>query len=87
MKLADILAQDAIIEKGDVQTVLTRDLSSGRIHRRALVNGTVLTAEADNLDAAGEYEVITAETFAELDAPDLCLRCFPDIPAPSEDAA
>jgi hypothetical protein len=61
-------------------TVLTRDLSSGRIHRRVLVNGTYMTSEADNLDDAGAFEVITAEQLADAEPGELCERCFPDIP-------
>lgn len=57
--------------------VLTRDLSSGRIHRRMLTPaGEVLTFEGDNLDQAGKYEVITAEQLSDAEPGELCERCF-----------
>lgn len=69
------------------EEILTRDLSSGRIHRRYLgVSGKAYTIEADNLDAAGEYEVITADDLANAEPDALCLNCFPDVGEP-EDAA
>ncbi len=55
--------------------ILTRDLSSGRIHKRT-EDGR--THEADNLDDAGEYEVITPEQLAEAEPEQLCERCFPE---------
>lgn len=67
------------------EPILTRDLSSGRIHRRMLVNGVVLTAEADNLDQAGTYELITADDLANAEPGELCERCFP--PIGGDDAA
>lgn len=63
---------------GDPEAVLTRDLSSGRIHRRVLVEGGYASLEADNLDAAGEFEVITAEQLSDAEPGALCERCFPD---------
>ncbi len=66
----------------DPAEVLTRDLSSGKIHRRIAVPGGYASLEADNLDEAGEFEVITAERLAEAEPGELCARCFPDIPAP-----
>ena len=66
--------------------VLTRDLSSGRIHRRVRIGDALASIEADNLDDAGEYEVITAEQLAEVEAGELCERCFPPVGDP-EDAA
>lgn len=66
--------------------VLTRDLSSGRIHRRHLTEGgQLLSDEADNLDDAGKFEVITADDLANAEPGELCERCFPPIPA-DEDA-
>lgn len=66
-----------ILGPGD--DVLTRDLSSGRIHRRIRVGDNLYTAEADNLDQAGEYEVITAEQLADAEPGELCERCFPPV--------
>ena len=54
--------------------VYTRDLSSGRVHRRVLVEGKYMSLEADNLDDAGEFEVIESIDGAE--PGDLCERCF-----------
>ena len=67
-------------------TVLTRDISSGRIHRRLLVNDQLIPygGEADNLDQAGKYEIVTADDLANAEPEGLCERCFPDVP---EDAA
>lgn len=61
--------------------ILTRDLSSGRIHRRNLVDGIVTpqSFEADNLDQAGEYEVVTADALEHAEPGELCERCFPDV--------
>lgn len=56
--------------------VLTRDLSSGKIHRRTLVNGEYQSFEHDNLDEAGEYEIITAEQMSDAEPGELCDRCF-----------
>jgi hypothetical protein len=58
-----------------VSDVLTRDLSSGKIHRRVAVEGGYATLEADNLDEAGEFEIITSIDNAE--PGELCERCFP----------
>lgn len=64
---------------GPGDDVLTRDLSSGRIHRRIRVGDNLYTAEADNLDQAGEYEVVTADVLDTVEPGELCLRCFPDV--------
>ena len=59
------------------ETVLTRDLSSGRIHKRYRTDsGELATLEGDNLDVAGTYEIIETVEGAEPD--DLCHNCFPD---------
>ena len=68
----------------DLAEVITRDLSSGRIHRRVQVPGGYASLEADNLDTAGEFEVITAEQFADVGPGDLCERCFPPIGDPED---
>ncbi len=65
-------------------SVLTRDLSSGRIHRRTVVGDALQSFEQDNLDAAGNYEVITAEQLADAEPGELCERCFPPVPADQE---
>ena len=61
--------------------VLTRDKSSGRIHRRYVgASGKLYALEQDNLDDAGDYEVVTADVLANAEPGQLCLNCFPDIP-------
>lgn len=65
------------------EDVITRDLSSGRLHRRS-ADGR--THEADNLDDAGEYEVVGSDVLANVEPGQLCERCFPPI-GDDEDAA
>ncbi len=62
---------------GPGDDVLTRDVSSGRIHRRIRVGKNLASIEADNLDDAGEYEIITYEQFETAEPSQLCERCFP----------
>jgi len=64
--------------------VLTRDLSSGRIHKRAVVGEGLETFEGDNLDVAGPYEVVTADALANAEPGELCKRCFPDVGVETE---
>jgi hypothetical protein len=66
---------------GPGDDVLTRDLSSGRIHRRIRIGDNLASIEADNLDDAGEFEVITADQLADVEPGGLCERCFPPVPA------
>lgn len=73
----------------DQDTVLTRDISSGKVHRRILVRDRLIPygGEPDNLDDAGKYEVITADDLANAES--LCERCFPPIgtePVSDDDA-
>lgn len=56
------------------EDVITRDLSSGRLHRRS-ADGR--THEADNLDDAGEYEIVGYEALETAEPGQLCFRCFP----------
>ena len=58
---------------------LTRDLSSGRIHRRTLVDGKPMSFEADNLDQAGDFEEVDATALQNAEPGELCERCFPDV--------
>jgi len=60
------------------EEVLTRDLSSGKIHRRVKIQGGYASLEADNADTAGEFEVITADDLEKAEHGDLCRRCFPE---------
>jgi hypothetical protein len=59
-----------------IEQVIWRDVSSGRYHLAARVGGKVyLTPEADNLDEAGEHEIL--EDLPEgVDDRLLCERCF-----------
>jgi hypothetical protein len=60
------------------ESVITRDTSSGRIHLRyPTPSGGLATLEGDNLDDAGEYEVIDEATLADAEPEALCDRCFP----------
>jgi hypothetical protein len=59
----------------DGEIVLTRDKSSGRVHRRMRLGDGLATLEGDNLDEAGAYEVLV--TLANVDPADLCRNCFP----------
>ena len=58
----------------ETRQVYTRDLTSGKVHRRILINGNYASLEADNLDDADEFEVI--ESVDNVEADDLCVRCF-----------
>ena len=58
------------------EVVLTRDESSGRLHKRYLTeSGALASLEADNLDDAGAFEIVTDVEIG--DDADLCARCFP----------
>ena len=58
---------------GDV--ILTRDASSGRIHKRVRLGAMFATLEGDNLDQSGDFEIIASiEGVARAD---LCENCFP----------
>ena len=59
--------------------ILTRDLSSGKIHRRIVVEGGYMSLEADNLDDAGEFEIATAGDLERAEPGELCERCFPPV--------
>jgi hypothetical protein len=59
-------------------TILTRDLSSGRIHKRYLTeSGALASLEGCNLDEAGDYEVITDEDLENAAIAQLCANDFP----------
>ena len=58
--------------------VVIRDLSSGKLHRRYLVNGQYMAYEADNADQAGEFVVVGPDVLEKAEPDDLCKRCFPD---------
>lgn len=58
--------------------VLWRDTSSGRLHRRYLVNGQIMGYEADNADQAGEGVVVGDDVLERAEPSELCKRCFPE---------
>lgn len=58
--------------------VVWRDTSSGRLHRRYLVNGQVMAYEADNADAAGEGVIVGYDVLERAEPGELCKRCYPD---------
>lgn len=62
--------------------VNTQDISSGRIHKRYPTESGYATHEADNLDSAGAYRVLTETEFADLPEIDRCKRCYPEATAP-----
>lgn len=69
--------------------VLTRDRSTGRLHRQTLRDdGKLASFEGCNLDDAGEAEILTeAEAAQALESAEpwqLCRNDFPDIPADPE---
>lgn len=63
--------------------VLTQDISSGRAHKRFPTESGYATHEADNLDQAGAYRILSDEEFAKLPSKLWCQRCFP----PEDDAS
>lgn len=67
------------IEHVSAEVIVTRDRSSGRIHRRVRLPGEIRwrTFEGDNLDAAGDYDVIGAQELVDADPSALCGHCFP----------
>ena len=56
------------------EIVLTRDRSSGHVHKRVRLGDGLATLEGDNLDEAGLYEVLLS--LDGVDPDDLCQRCF-----------
>jgi len=61
------------------EIVLTRDKSSGHVHKRVRLGDHLATLEGDNLDDSGAYDVL--ETLADVEPADLCRNCFPPEPA------
>lgn len=59
------------------EIVYTRDRSNGRVHKRARVGNGLATLEGDNLDAAGDFEVITGIELERVEADAMCRHCFP----------
>jgi len=62
---------------GDV--ILTRDKSSGKVHKRVVMGTGLATLEGDNLDQSGGFVIIGPAS--EVDEADIaeserCERCF-----------
>lgn len=68
------------------EAIYTRDVSSGRIHKRFLVGDgpEVASFEGCNLDDAGEAVVIDEQAVADAEYEVLCGRCFPPKPMKAE---
>jgi hypothetical protein len=62
----------------DGDTILTRDRSSGRIHKRTRRGRRLVVDEGCNTDQSGAYLVIPESALAEVDADSLCRFCFPE---------
>ena len=68
------------------EEVVTRDVSTGRLHRQTLrEDGKLASLEGCNLDSAGDAEVLTPEEAAQaLESAEpwqLCRNDFPDVGA------
>ncbi len=64
------------VTEGEV--VLTRDLSSGVVHKRVLMpDGGLMALEACNTDDAGEYAIVVEADLGEADV--RCRRCLPHV--------
>jgi hypothetical protein len=59
----------------DGEIVLTRDRSSGHVHKRVRLGNGLATLEGDNLDESGLYDIL--DSLADVDPADLCKHCFP----------
>lgn len=66
--------------------VITEDVSSGRVHKRIPSGRGYMTHEADNLDNAGPFRIITEEQFRELPPDKVCKRCWPEDAAETKEA-
>lgn len=60
----------------EAETVLTQDVSSGRIHVRFRIKGRLVVDERCNTDDAGSFRIIK-ELPEDMDASILCKFCFP----------
>jgi hypothetical protein len=59
--------------------LLTRDESTGHVHKRVVLGDGLASLEVDNLDQAGTFVVIGRMdeiTLADLDPKVLCRHCF-----------
>jgi hypothetical protein len=64
---------------GDV--ILTRDESSGRVHKRTVLGARLATLEECNLDQSGAYAILgplNEVDPGDLDPKVLCRNCFPE---------
>lgn len=62
-----------------VDTVVTRDRSSGRYHKRYYDSetGKFASIEGDNLDDAGPADIVLWSEIELAEPEDLCRNCFP----------
>ena len=60
---------------GDI--LLTRDKSTGRVHKRVVMGVRLATLEECNLDQSGAFAVIGKAGEVVVDGMDLCENCFP----------
>lgn len=60
--------------------VIVRDTSSGRVHKRFLVEGTHQLAayEGCNADQSGAYSVLTDAEAENVERDAQCRRCYPE---------
>jgi hypothetical protein len=63
------------------EVVYTRDLSSGKVHKRVRQGERLLVDERCNLDQAGAFEIVDPDNAGDF----TCGHCFPDQPAPDAD--
>jgi len=61
----------------NLEIVLTRDRSSGRIHKRVREGNRLLVDERCNLDAAGAFDEVTEAALEDADVGQACEFCFP----------
>jgi len=60
-------------------TVLVRDISNSRVHKRFREDGSSVLAsyEGCNADSAGAFRVLTDAEAEHVERDDQCRRCFP----------
>ncbi len=58
------------------EIILTRDRSSGRVHKRMHDGDRMLADERCQTDQSGAFEIIEADALAECEPGALCLFCF-----------
>ena len=69
----------------DGDTILTRDRSSGKVHKRIRQGVRLMVDERCNLDDAGRFLIIP--DVSDVDAESLCRFCFATINEPANTGA